>query len=428
MTWRQDKDAAKAQYYEDKPLRWRIYPAYLVVFFLCLVLSLPAAAQRLLAPQPRLAPDRSLEIFEQKLDRAAQGDDFVGLAVAVVKDGETVLLRTYGTRAVGTAAPVNAATRFRIASLSKGFASALAVKLATENELDLMAPVTRFVPQFTLADQNYKRLTLEHVLSHRLGLPPYAYDNLLEAQVPLPTIFDRLSKLKPICPAGSCYGYQNIAYSLIEPAISRATGLPFHIAVENYLFQPLAMASASYGMAALTADDNWARPHARKRTGWYQVDMDDAYYRVPSAGGVNASIEDMTKWLKAQMGYAPDVLSPDALRIEQTPRVQTRAELRRLRWLKDRVKDAHYALGWRIYDYAGRTIVMHNGGLEGYRAQIAFLPDANLGVVALWNSKSSRGWAIMPTLFDAYLRLEDTDWLKIDCIDAEEQATHTPCS
>ncbi len=400
---------------------------HLAVFALCLVLSWPAMAQLALIPEPRLAPDRSIEIFTQKLDRAAQSEDFVGLAVAVVKDGETVLLRTYGKRAVGEAAPVNAATRFRIASLSKGFASALAVKLATENELDLMAPVTRFAPQFTLADQSHKRLTLEDVLSHRLGLPPYAYDNLLEAHVPLPTIFERLSKLKPICPAGSCYGYQNVGYSLIEPAISRATGMPFQMAVENRLFQPLAM-SASYGMDALTADDNWARPHARKRTGWYQVNMDDAYYRVPSAGGVNASIEDMAKWLKAQMGYAPDVLSHDALKIEQTPRVRTLAELRRLRWLKDRVTDAHYALGWRIYDYAGRTIVMHNGGLDGYRAQIAFLPDSSLGVVALWNSKSSRGWGIMPTLFDAYLRLEDTDWLKIDCIDGEQQATRTPCS
>lgn len=128
------------------------------------------------------------------------------------------------------------------------------------------------------------------------------------------------------------------------------------------------------------------------------------------------------------MGTMPDVLSPNALALMQTPRVRTRAELRRVRWLKNRVTDAHYALGWRIYEYAGRSIVMHNGGLQGYRAQIAFLPEKGLGVVALWNSMSSRGWAMMPTLFDAYFRLEDEDWLRLDCTQDQRGTRRVSCA
>ncbi|GER04095.1 hypothetical protein JCM17846_17770 [Iodidimonas nitroreducens] len=45
------------------------------------------------------------------------------------------------------------------------------------------------------------------------------------------------------------------------------------------------------------------------------------------------------------------------------------------------------------------------------------MPESGLGVVALWNSMSDRGWSIMPTLFDAHLRLEDKDWLRLTCPD-----------
>lgn len=389
---------------------------------------LDAQAQMRLPPEPRLAPDKTLEIFSDKLDRAVKTGDFVGLAVAVVKDGDIALLRTYGKRAVNAPDPITPSTRFRIASLSKGFAAGLAAQLADKHQLDLEAPVKPYAPGFRLArSDEAEKVTIAHILSHRTGLPPYAYDNLLEANVPVPTIFDRLSRVKMICPVGRCYSYQNVAYSLIEPVVASISGEPFERAVANHLFKPLGM-KASYGMSAFQSDDNWARPHVRGRSGWRVAPPDEMYYHVPSAGGVNASIEDMARWLQAQMGTMPDVLSPNALALMQTPRVRTRAELRRVRWLKNRVTDAHYALGWRIYEYAGRSIVMHNGGLQGYRAQIAFLPEKGLGVVALWNSMSSRGWAMMPTLFDAYFRLEDEDWLRLDCTQDQRGTRRVSCA
>ncbi|WP_281299830.1 MULTISPECIES: serine hydrolase domain-containing protein [unclassified Iodidimonas] len=388
-----------------------------------------ARAQMRLAPTPKMAPDHSIAAFARKLDEAAKGQDFVGLAVAVVDQGEIALLRTYGVRNRDNGAPIDAHTRFRIASLSKGFASAMAAQLVVAGKLQLDAPVRPFAPTFSLIQpQAATRLTIEHVLSHRTGLPPYAYDNLLEAHIPVPDIFDRLAKVRLICATGDCYSYQNIAYSLIEPVVLRTTGLDFERAVSERLFAPLKMADASYGMAGFIKDDNWARPYVFGRNGWKQARLDDAYYQVPSAGGVNASIHDMALWLAAQMGAAPEILSPEALSLLHSPRVKTRAELRRIRWLKDRVRETYYGLGWRIYDYAGRDLVMHNGGLNGYRAQIAFMPESGLGVVALWNSMSDRGWSIMPTLFDAHLRLEEKDWLRLTCSDPFLRRSACPSS
>jgi len=392
------------------------------------VAPVPREKPALSGPAPK--PEAPLDRFGARIDRAFETGDFVGLAVAVVKDGRTAFLRTLGRRHAAEAAPVDGWTRFRIASLSKGFAASVAGQLALEGKLDLDMPVTRFAPDFRLARTGGgSPIKLEHVLSHRLGLPPFAYDNLLEAGVPLPRIFERLRRVRPLCRVGDCYTYQNVAFSLIEPAIEHAAGASYAETVSARLFEPLAMPRASIGQDGLVSDPNWARPHVRDgERGWREASLDTDYYRVASAGGVNASITDMVHWLKAQMGYAPQVLPKAVRELIHSPRIFTRGELRKIHWMRDRVGAAYYGLGWRIYDYAGRKVVMHNGGLEGYRAQIAFMPEADLGVVALWNSQGDRGWAIMPTLFDAWLGLEDPDWLRLDCVGWHNDPAYCPQS
>lgn len=390
------------------PVAMRV-TAFLAAAALLSAAALPASAQL------RLAPDPAVAAFEEKVEQAYETGDFVGLAVAVVKDGRVTLMRAFGERAASGSQAVDHLTRFRIASLSKGFAATVAAQLAAEGRLALDQPVGEMAPFFRLRSAAQSGATMEHVLSHRLGLPPFAYDNLLEAHIPVETIFDRLAKVKLVCRVGDCFTYQNVAYSLVEPAVEKAAGLPFERAVEARLFAPLGMERASFGLEALLEDDNWARPHVKTRAGWHPVKPDTAYYQVPSAGGINASILDMARWLKAQMGHAPDILAPPVLEMLHTPQVLTRAELRKIRWLRPRVKRAHYGLGWRVYSYAGHPVVVHNGGLEGTRAQIAFAPEEDVGVVAMWNSTTDRGWGIMPTLMDAWFGLKDMDWLRLDC-------------
>ncbi len=361
-----------------------------------------------------------LEEFEAVLDAAFATGDFVGLGVAVVKGGETQLLKTWGVVEIGGAA-VTPETVFRVGSLSKGFTAALAGKAMTEGLLSPSDPVTRFAPALRLAGGAERSLELGHLLSHQTGLPPNAYDNLLEAGAPLAEIYPKYRGVKLICPVGECYAYQNIAFDAARLAIVSAFGESFSFALEKRLFAPLGMKSASADEAGLSASGDWARPHVRDRVKgaensfgpWRETSIKPVYWRVPAAGGVNASIRDMAGWLKAQMGYAPETLSRETLDLIFTPRVNSPGENVRMRNVSPRFKAAQYAFGWRRYAYEGEPVVAHSGTVEGYGAQIAFLPERDTGVVILSNARSRRLWRILPAFLDIELGLAREDWLAL---------------
>jgi beta-lactamase class C len=153
---------------------------------------------------------------------------------------------------------------------------------------------------------------------------------------------------------------------------------------------------------------------------WVPVRPKETYYRIPPAAGVNASIHDMSQWLIAQMGHRPDVLSPEVLNEIHTPQVATPGEMRSSPWRRERLKSAYYGLGWRIYDYAGETLIFHAGAVQGYRAMIAFLPKYRFGAAMLWNSESGLPAGLMPMLFDRYLGLPEVNWAGIDHDDTSE--------
>lgn len=367
------------------------------------------------------AEDYLVREFERSVDAAFATGDFVGLSVAIVKGGRTQFIKSWGVVEQG-GAPVTAATVFRIGSLSKGFASTLAALAMTEGRLSPDDPVTRFAPDFRLAGGAEKTLTLGHALSHQTGLPPNAYDNLLEDGLAVADIYPKYRGVKMICGVGKCYAYQNIAFDTINLAIASAYGEPYADAAARRLFGPLAMNRASIGEAGLTGAADWARPHVRDRVkgsddrfgAWRAVTVKPNYYRVPAAGGVNASALDMAEWLKAQMGYAPAVLSKETLDLVHTPRVITPSETARMRSVSPRFRAAQYAFGWRLYNYEGAPVIAHAGTVEGYAAQIAWLPEQDVGVVILANARSRRLWRILPTFLDLELGLPREDWLDIN--------------
>ncbi|MFN0023146.1 MAG: serine hydrolase domain-containing protein [Parvularculaceae bacterium] len=359
--------------------------------------------------------------FETALDAAFATGDFVGLSVAVVRRGETELLKSWGVLEAGSDSRVTPATVFRIASLSKGIAGSLAGMAMTEGLLspdDLAAP---YAPGLALAGGAEKSLTLSHLLSHRTGLPPNAYDNLLEENVPVGEILPKYRGVALSCPVGKCYAYQNIAFDLIGGALSSVYEQPYEALARQKLFWPLGMMTASFGEGGLTQTANWARPHTRERLvkgaeafgPWRPITVKPAYYRIPAAGGVNASLFDMTAWLKAQMGKSPKILPAQALALIHAPRVTTPAEIARMRPVSPRFSAAQYGFGWRLYQYGGAPVIAHSGTVDGYAAQIAWLPDHDVGIVILSNARSKRLWRILPTFLDLELGLSREDWLAL---------------
>jgi beta-lactamase class C len=247
---------------------------------------------------------------------------------------------------------------------------------------------------------------------------------MLEDNVPYEELVRKLDEVPMTCDVGQCYGYQNVAFSLIGDVIYAETGDFFYHQVDKRIFFPLGMATASYGRDALESSKSWARPHRPSGArSWTPFDPKEAYYRVAPAAGVNASLHDMERWLIAQMGGRPDVLSPPLLDYLHTPGVPTPTEMHGAPWRRARLSAASYALGWRVFTYAGETMVFHGGEVEGYRTMIAFFPKYHLGIVTLWNSPGAVGTDLMPMVFDSMLGLPHVDWAGVE---SDAPANSTP--
>lgn len=387
-----------------------------------LFMALPTASFGQPGSDPALA--RAVQTLDRSLDQLESAPNVVALSACVSKGDQILFQEVHGRRALDSNQPVDERTRFRIASLSKGFAATLAAMLERDNSLSLSEPVVSAVPWFALKDPNQRDAArLEHLLSHQLGLPPNAYDNLLEANWNPANIVKRYSAVDLICPVGDCYGYQNVGYNLIADAIARRTGRQYQDLVKERLFEPLEMSDAGFGAAHLMRDDNWARPHVGRGRWLRGAKVQESYYRVPAAAGINASTRDMCQWLMAQSRAFPQVVDGELLTLLHEPRVRTARELYRGAWRRSRLKDARYGLGWRIYDYAGEEVIFHAGSVQGYGAFIAMLPDSDVGIAAMWNSESIRTWGLVPTFLDAYLGLRTEDWLKLAELQSDSVST-----
>jgi len=363
------------------------------------------------AAHPRGAVDYAR--LDARLNRLMQQDRaMVGLAVGVVEDGQIRFLKGYGVTQAGGREAVTPSTVFRWASLSKGVAADMVARLAADGRLSLDEPVSRHASSLRLPEGYEHRATVANLLSHTLGLFAHADDPKLEDGMDPRVLRGGLALAHNICAPGTCHAYQNVAYDAASEIVERVTGRPYGQVLRERFFAPLGMTGASTGRAGLMASRSWARGHVGGNPQTFEIS--EAYYRVPAAGGVNGSIQDLAIWMLAQMGLAPDVLPQGVLNTVQTARVNTPGETRRRRRFHERTPSSQYGLGWRIFDYAGHRVIGHHGGVRGYRSLILFDPERRAGVVVLWNSASGRPNGIEYEVMDMVYGLPSRDWLMLD--------------
>lgn len=312
-----------------------------------------------------------------------------GGVYAIIEGDQIVRVRGIGVRARGSEDTVDPYTVFRIASVSKTFAAGLAAVLADQGHFSWDDPVINYVPDFSFRSPRFNQgLQVEHLLSQSTGVMPNAYDNLIEANVLPDRIIPHFKKIDPMCNPGDCYGYQNVLFSLIEPIVQQTTQKDYTTLMQELIFTPLQMPTASVGMDPFMATENKALPHVRARGGWYQSTVVPSYYRFAPAAGVNASAMDLSHWVMAQLGHYPDVMPEHILAHITDKRVRTSRDLRRGHW-RQFIQDAHYALGWRVYQFGDEELVYHGGWVRGFRADVAYSKDRQIGLVILLNAESN---------------------------------------
>ena len=330
-----------------------------------------------------------------------------GVAIVVVSGGQVKSLKGYGVRRAGTREKVTPDTVFRLASLSKPFAATAASALVNEGKISWDSAVTSVLPEVVFKNARYgKQLTLRHILSQASGLPRHTYTHFIDENMSYADVVRRLRYVNFVCPPGKCFAYQNVSYSLAGDMIKKRSGISFEQYVGQHVFDPLGMTTASYGLASYNASPNRASPHINNGSRWIPTAVTGNWYRVAPAAGVNASIVDMSRFLLGQMGKRQDALPLSVLNPIQS-RVTKNTPAQNYYGVRKAVGNTAYGMGWRVFDYGRYKNFIHHGGhVKGFRTEMVFNRDLQIGMVFLSNSETRLARDIIFRFIDSYERAQ----------------------
>jgi beta-lactamase class C len=363
---------------------------------------------------PELQP--FIATYENYITRSMTEARIPGVAATIVKDSVIIFLKGFGIQEIGLPDSITTHSIFRLASLSKGFAAVLTGIIISDSLLSWNDKISTYLPSFTLkSQQQASKITVTHLLSHTTGIPYHAYTNLIEYGKDLSYIMKKFKDVEPIADPGELYSYQNAAFSLIAEVLASATGKSFADLLQEKIFIPLTMTDASADYQSIVHNPSAAQPHLPGAEAYRKIKISPNYYNAIPAGGINASISDMAQWLLALLGNNPEIITAETLEAIFHPVVETPIRYKYGRFWSG-LANAHYALGWRIFDYTGQTIAYHGGYVNGYRSEIALNYKQKIGICVLTNAPSRFANECIPTFFGMYQTHLDSLKLHIDSL------------
>jgi CubicO group peptidase (beta-lactamase class C family) len=292
--------------------------------------------------------------------------DVPGASLLVVRDGESVVRRSYGQSNLEDHIAATPETNYRLASVTKQFTAAAILLLKQDGKLALDDRVRKWLPFLPSAVDS---VTITHLLTHTSGIIDY------EDVIPAGTVTqlkdaDVLRLLQAqdstYFKAGSSYRYSNSGYALLALIVERASGKRFATFLQERIFMPLGMSHTVAYEEGISAVSNRAFGYTRKDGAWTRKDQSTTS-AVLGDGGIYSSIDDLAKWDAAL--YDSRLLSDDSRRLAFTPHTATDQP------------DVKYGFGWRI---TGETL-WHSGETSGFRNVIVRNPSRKLTVVMLTN-------------------------------------------
>jgi CubicO group peptidase (beta-lactamase class C family) len=195
-----------------------------------------------------------------------------------------------------------------------------------------------------------------------------------------------LGTMQPTSKFGEVFQYSNlmaaaagyIGAHLVYP--NKELGAAYDEAMQKKIFDPLGMKSTTFDYARALAG-NHASPHGDDVDGKPSVaSMAINYSIVPArpAGAVWTSSHDLIRYVQDElaMGKLPDgkqLVSPENLLMRRAPQVMLG-------------EDSSYGMGLIVDRKYGVPVVSHGGSMSGFKSDLYFLPDSNIGAVMLTNS------------------------------------------
>lgn len=313
-----------------------------------------------------------------------------GMAIAVVRDGKTVFAKGYGVRELKKPEKVDENTVFAIASNSKAFTTAALSILIDEGKIGSWDDkVSKYLPEFRLYNPYVSEdLTLRDIVSHRVGLDTFSGDLLwYETKYTNDEILNRVKYLKPTRGFRTGFGYQNLMFIAAGKVIEKVSGKSWGAFVKEKILNPLGMKRTTATIKDLP--NNAAFPH-NESGGTLRVLHRGNVDGADAAAGLNSSVADLTKWIRLQLGKGEfegkRIFSEKNSWEMWQPAVVLPISENAAKANPTRHFNA-YGLGWNLFDYQGKKIVTHSGGLDGMLSRTVLIPESNIGFVVLSNSE-----------------------------------------
>jgi D-alanyl-D-alanine carboxypeptidase len=308
---------------------------------------------------------------------------FVGLSVAIVKDGVVVLDKGYGQRQLAPDVPVQADTPFLIGSITKQFVASLVLLLADEKKLSLTDKVARYFPDLTRAGDVTLYDLMTHVSGYRDDYPLDFVDR--EMQKPIsPDESIALYAKRPLdFEPRTRFSYSSTGYKILGRVIEKVTGKRLGVVLEERILRPLGMSHSSY--MPNEAAPGLARGYTSFALGPPEPAGPEGQGWLFGSSGLYAPAGDIARWSLALM--SGKVLAPAAYKLFGTPR---------------RLADGRVTTyGGGVVtstNRSGEEILSHGGGDSGFRGAELMIPRTRSAVVVLSNRDDVDPWVLVKEL------------------------------
>jgi CubicO group peptidase (beta-lactamase class C family) len=313
-----------------------------------------------------LAAVAAASALQTALDRRVAGAPGTGIVVGVIDRGKQ---RAYFAGTDGKGRPVDAQTLFEIGSVTKTFTATALARMVLAKQIALDAPIAQFLPPGVRAPaKDGRQITLLDLAEQRSGLPRLPANLNGSASDPYVGYGDAqmyafLNGYSLPRDPGASYEYSNYGVALLGQLLARSARLTYPQLLAREVLDPLEMRDT-----VLISRE--APFPARLATGHNLAgDVIPAWRMdaIAPAGGIASDLDDMLKYLRANMGSGP--LAPACL-FAQQPRAQG---------------ETNHQIGliWNINSKTGT--IAHDGSTEGFNASVAISRDRQTGVVVLGN-------------------------------------------
>lgn len=315
-------------------------------------------------------------------------NNLTGVSIAVVSNNKIIWAEGFGESNRKKGIPASEKTIYELGSISKLITGASIMQLKEKGLLDLDAPITDYIPEFSIKTkyEDNQPITIRMIMTHQSGLQRDKLENYHGENNE--TFHDLVGYLKDVYipyPPGKKFSYSNVGIDLLAIIIERVTGETFFSYTKKNIFEPLDMKTASF--VPLAKRDN-LKPKVKSvgHSAWDKNSFVNNLCRDTPCGSLNASVLDMSRFMmmflnKGSLG-GKRILEQES--IDEITTVQN----------IDNPLLFGYRLGLNLFLSRDNNISLmgpnygHPGATQNYQSNMWMLHDQKIGVIASTNTDS----------------------------------------